>query len=379
MELQQPEKEEGKASRGSAIHSAQLRSDPPGDSPRLPKPYANECHIRTGRLAGRITEICALRIALIGPGRTRNGTGEYVARYLNDLGVRVTAVASSTPASADRAAMILERDYGIHAKPYPNATRMLAAEPADAVVICSPADTHLSYLRAVLEAGLHTFCEKPLLGDCEIASLAGLERLVEDYRAAGLVLHENTQWPYVLAYFPVLFQQGLPGEIEDFWMELYPPTSSPPAMAYEAVPHANSMLLAICGRGRMRALEITKRHDPTSQPRLGIEFDFVSERQTRTTRVTYRLGYRPTQPRPATFAINGLRLDRELENPGYRMYLRAQGRRVRIEDPLLTSLKDFTNAVMTPAGERLPSPSDAIRDNARMLWEIVNRVEQSMQ
>jgi hypothetical protein len=275
--------------------------------------------------------------------------------------------------------MILERDYAIHAKPYPDATRMLASEPADAVVICSPADTHLSYLRAVLQAGLHTFCEKPLLGDCNIDSLAGLQRLVEDYRAAGLVLHENTQWPYVLAYFPVLLQQGLPGEIEDFSMELYPPTNSPPAMAYEAVPHANSMLLAICGRGRMRALEITKRHDPTSQPRLDIEFDFVSERQTRTTRVTYRLGYRPTQPRPATFAINGLRLDRELENPGYRMYLRAQGRRVRIEDPLLTSLKDFTNALMTPAGEGPPSPSDAILDNARMLWEIVNRVEESMQ
>lgn len=40
--------------------------------------------------------------------------------------------------------------------------KMLAMTPIDAVVICSPTDTHADYVEIAAKAGIHVFCEKPL-------------------------------------------------------------------------------------------------------------------------------------------------------------------------------------------------------------------------
>src|SRR5690606_928598 len=39
---------------------------------------------------------------------------------------------------------------------------MLATVPLDAVIICSPTDTHADYVELAAKAGIHVFCEKPL-------------------------------------------------------------------------------------------------------------------------------------------------------------------------------------------------------------------------
>ncbi len=39
---------------------------------------------------------------------------------------------------------------------------LLAIAPVDAVVICSPTDTHADYVEMAAKAGIHIFCEKPL-------------------------------------------------------------------------------------------------------------------------------------------------------------------------------------------------------------------------
>ena len=39
---------------------------------------------------------------------------------------------------------------------------MLAVAPLDAVLICSPTDTHADYVELAARAGIHVFCEKPL-------------------------------------------------------------------------------------------------------------------------------------------------------------------------------------------------------------------------
>ncbi|MGB5500402.1 MAG: Gfo/Idh/MocA family oxidoreductase, partial [Maribacter sp.] len=39
---------------------------------------------------------------------------------------------------------------------------MLAIPEIDAVLICSPTDTHADYVELAAKAGIHIFCEKPL-------------------------------------------------------------------------------------------------------------------------------------------------------------------------------------------------------------------------
>src|SRR5690606_3680531 len=39
---------------------------------------------------------------------------------------------------------------------------MLTVTPIDAIIICSPTDTHADYVEMAAKAGIHVFCEKPL-------------------------------------------------------------------------------------------------------------------------------------------------------------------------------------------------------------------------
>jgi myo-inositol 2-dehydrogenase/D-chiro-inositol 1-dehydrogenase len=58
----------------------------------------------------------------------------------------------------------------------------------DAVVVCSPPDTHAEFVEAAAAAGAHVFCEKPLAPD-----LAGCDRAIEACERAGVVLQVGFQ------------------------------------------------------------------------------------------------------------------------------------------------------------------------------------------
>ena len=71
----------------------------------------------------------------------------------------------------------------------------LAASPVDVVHVCSPNVTHASYVEALLAAGKHVVCEKPLG-----ISLAEAERMNALAEQAGLV----ATVPFVYRYHPVV-------------------------------------------------------------------------------------------------------------------------------------------------------------------------------
>ena len=58
----------------------------------------------------------------------------------------------------------------------------------DAVLVCSPPDTHAEAIEAAAAAGAHVFCEKPLAPD-----LAGCDRAIEACERAGVVLQVGFQ------------------------------------------------------------------------------------------------------------------------------------------------------------------------------------------
>jgi len=121
------------------------------------------------------------------------GTGFIGAVHvdaLRRLGIEVTGVVGSSPArAAEKAAAA-----GLPA-PYESFDAMLADERVDVVHVTSPNHLHAEHVRAVLAAGRHCVCEKPLAISTE--ETAELVRLAED---SGLVHATN----FNIRFYPLV-------------------------------------------------------------------------------------------------------------------------------------------------------------------------------
>jgi len=104
------------------------------------------------------------------------GWGKNHARVLNELDC-LAAVCDKDGARTE----IYSKKYRIPG--YDSLEEMIKKERLDAVTICTPASTHYSIASRTLEAGLHTFVEKPMATGSEEA-----EKLIEVARKAGRTL-----------------------------------------------------------------------------------------------------------------------------------------------------------------------------------------------
>ncbi len=300
----------------------------------------------------------APRVALVGARRVRQGLGPFVARDLEVAGVEVRAVLGTSADSAASAARELALRFGIRARPHSRLDELLAKESIDALVILSPPETHERYLRAALDARLHVLCEKPLIWGAADFALRGRE-LVDGFRARGLLLEENCQWPQVLDAFRGL-HAGWDG--------------SPPASA--------AMLLAPAGRG-IDALRDSLSHPlsllqvlcPDPDPHLEANrFERVSRipptlrvgftYHTHGARVSCAVDLLADEhvPRPAALEIDGLRAERRIHLPDYRMELADGVRTVQLPDPLTRHLALFaTNLRAALSGSAPLDPAPLAR------------------
>ena len=117
-----------------------------------------------------------LRIALLGAGRI----GQVHARTIVQrvIGAQLVAIADPMPAAAQQ----LAERYGIST--VSTDCMALIADPSiDAVLICTPTDTHADYIIAAAQHGKHIFCEKPVALD-----LAQTDRALAAVAAAGVTL-----------------------------------------------------------------------------------------------------------------------------------------------------------------------------------------------
>lgn len=119
-----------------------------------------------------------MKIGLIGAGRI----GALHARVLGGLaGVDALLVADIDPARAAAVA----RAAGADAAAGPED---VLRRGVDAVVVAATTDAHAGLLAAAVDAGLPTFCEKPLA-----ASLAGARRVRDLVRASGVPVQVGFQ------------------------------------------------------------------------------------------------------------------------------------------------------------------------------------------
>ncbi|MGL5734483.1 MAG: Gfo/Idh/MocA family oxidoreductase, partial [Beijerinckiaceae bacterium] len=91
-------------------------------------------------------------IGLIGTGRIGRIHGGNVAAH---AGARLVSVADALP----KAAADFGKATGARAE---SVEALIAAKDIDAVMICSPTDTHADLIEAATRAGKAVFCEKPV-------------------------------------------------------------------------------------------------------------------------------------------------------------------------------------------------------------------------
>ena len=118
-------------------------------------------------------DIREIKAAVVGTGFI----GVVHVEALRRLGVEVTGIVGSSPERAAEKA----RTAGLPA-PYPSFEAMLADPAVEVVHLTTPNHLHYDQVRAVLAAGKHVVCEKPLAMSSE--ETAELLRLAED---SGLV------------------------------------------------------------------------------------------------------------------------------------------------------------------------------------------------
>ena len=94
-----------------------------------------------------------LALALLGSGRMAHVYGPKIGAH---PGLRLEFVFNPNLTSAERAAAA----YG--GKASSDLEEVLGSPSVDAVVIATPTNTHLEYIRAAAEAGKPIYCEKPL-------------------------------------------------------------------------------------------------------------------------------------------------------------------------------------------------------------------------
>ena len=319
-----------------------------------------------------------LSVAIVGPGRSKQGTGPFIARAFKQLGCDIKAIVSSSLKSAQFASENLANEYSIECKAYAALDELLDKHSIDIVVISCPADSHFDYLHTALTKSCHVFCEKPLWWSNEpLKSLNDVDRitseainLVNICNANQLVLQLNTQWPYTLpTYYELYPQLKEQSKVETFSMWLAP-QSRDDKMIVDSVSHILSMLYTLVGAGKINNIE-SNFAQLTSDNDLLIEFDYLHA--IGDTRVSISLVTSEAFPKPAAYAVNGLRVDRHVELPDYLISLRTTDNQLSVIDPLECSIKNFISTIHSKAS----SDEVALIDGMTHLAQIYQAVTQT--
>jgi myo-inositol 2-dehydrogenase/D-chiro-inositol 1-dehydrogenase len=142
-----------------------------------------------------------LRFGLLGAGRI----GKVHAKAISaSAGAQLVAVADAMAP----AAQAISDQYGCEVR---SIDAILAAKDIDAVVICTPTDTHADLIEAFAKAGKAIFCEKPI--DLSLDRVKACLQVVRDTKAVLMVGFNRRFDPHFMAVKAEI-AKGTLGEVE---------------------------------------------------------------------------------------------------------------------------------------------------------------------
>lgn len=309
-----------------------------------------------------------IRCGILGPGRNRNGLGPFLARWFEQAGLTVVAAAGREFERTRVATLALAEQLGHAVDPRVGVGGLLEPGDLDVLVVASPHDTHADAIRAGLAAGVHVYCEKPIVTPDRTAEVRDL---CAGFRDQGLVLFENCQWPCFLEdAFDRLYPERTSGESHEITMMLSPSGRGVDAVL-DSVSHLLSVVQAVVDVP-YDATETDVRFADRS-PSADTNELTVRMRRAAAGEVVARLllEQHREQPRPAWIEIDGARVDREIRTEDYAIFARAHGERILVDDPLARLVYRFAQIVREPTDERVQRESHRIHDRARYVRDIV--------
>ena len=277
-----------------------------------------------------------MNIAVIGAGRTNNGIGRYIGKFFQKNNADVTAVLGTTEATTRKAAEALEHD-GRAPRTYTEIDALLSNEPLDIAVIASPAPTHLTYLTACIQAGLHVFCEKPFI-DPGITDVPGsLDKIFQDSKRQRLTIAMNSQCPFLHAEYERFCGRLLPQDADHFSISLSPMVEGRD-MIPDSVPHALSLIYAALGNGEIVDLRILKENG-----QMAISGIYRAPSTDCNFRID--LNRHRQQPRPFSFGWNHRTIHRRITLEPYAISFQFGDAVRKVADPLELSVQNFLAAI----------------------------------
>ncbi len=158
-----------------------------------------------------------MRIGILGCGRI----GQVHARSLSQLtDAKLVAVADAVPAAAE--ALAAQNGAQVRA-----ANAIIAAADVDAVIICTPTDTHYDLIHEAARAGKAIFCEKPV--DMSAARIEDCMKVVAQHDVAFLTAF-NRRFDPNFASAQARIVAGEIGAVEIVTIQSRDP--SPPPISY---------------------------------------------------------------------------------------------------------------------------------------------------
>ncbi|MEC7726816.1 MAG: Gfo/Idh/MocA family oxidoreductase [Planctomycetota bacterium] len=299
------------------------------------------------------------RVGIVGAARARQGLGPFLARWFESAGASVVGVSGRDARRAQAAAAARAAQSGRQVQAYADAAAL--ARAVDLLVVACPVDGHAAGLDAALAAGVPCLCEKPLVGWRDLA--AGLAR-VAAFRARGLLLAENCQWPFALTALDALHPGARRAPVRSVAMRLSP-ASPGRAMVEDSLSHVLSLLQALVALpGDARACAVTQTDPDADAVENVVRFQVVGGAAP--VDVELHLRCCPEQPRPAWYAVDGARLDREIGD-GYAISFRsAAGALADVEDPLAALVYGVLADLKTNNRERIHALADAVALRLRL-------------
>lgn len=295
-----------------------------------------------------------LKVGIVGVG----SIGKYHAREFFLAGCEIAAIFTTKKEKESEKKRLLKEEFEIKTNAFCQMDKFLE-EKLDIVSICSPPETHYNLIKKCLGKGIHVLCEKPFVENEKKA-----KELFKIARENKLILCVNTQWPSILEKL----NKKINFEKIDYFEGTMEPGLEGIKMIEDHVPHLNSIILKMFGKGKAGKIKFPKKEEE----HIVVKFNYYTERGIK--RIEYKLDYKKDRPRKISFIFGDKQLERRIgENYQQRFFLidknTGKEEEILLEDPLKVSIRMFIEAVKGKS-EPLVLPEEII-ENIKIQNKII--------